>query len=255
MIAGPVRFCRYAYAPNALGYCGPDDNGALLEYGAREVVDGGLVQLARAFEGAWPYLSLIAQANGIADPLDGRVVAAYWVGNSLLDNVSPQLLRRFLETTFRPRMGSRHWSSMSNEPLQAGSAHHNHHVFVVYPWVGMLRLGRSIEPLRVLERCRIRWGEVVDVTSDRALVRSRPLVFDGTRLRLGPPRVEDALVAEGGIGFVADPKPGDRVSLHWDWVCERLSAGELGVLRRASASALMEANRILRGSPAGSVLD
>ena len=32
-----------------------------------------------------PYLRLIAAANGIADPLDRRVVEAYWLGNGLLE--------------------------------------------------------------------------------------------------------------------------------------------------------------------------
>ena len=31
MTAGPVVFARYAYPPNALGYCGPADSGALLK--------------------------------------------------------------------------------------------------------------------------------------------------------------------------------------------------------------------------------
>src|SRR4249919_2138534 len=84
---GPVRFARYAYGPNRLGYCGPDAADELLG----EATEGGdlrrIRELARGFEGAWPYLELIARANGIADPLDGRVVEAYWLGNRLLDGV------------------------------------------------------------------------------------------------------------------------------------------------------------------------
>jgi hypothetical protein len=41
--------------------------------------------------------------------------------------------------------------------------HHSFHVFGVYPWLGLLREGRSVEPLRVLDRCRIRWGQVVQI--------------------------------------------------------------------------------------------
>ena len=70
MSGGALLFARYAYPPNALGYCGAGENRTLLEYGEAGVSDGGLVQLARSFEGAWPYLELIAGANGIDDPLD-----------------------------------------------------------------------------------------------------------------------------------------------------------------------------------------
>ena len=86
--AGPLLFARYAYPPNALGLCGADVRRTLLEYGAAGESDGGLAELARTFEGAWPYLELIAGANGIYDPLDPRVVEAYWVGNDLLGHVT-----------------------------------------------------------------------------------------------------------------------------------------------------------------------
>ena len=51
------------------------------------MVDQGLVQLVQAFSGAWPYLELISAGCDIRDPLDQRVVEAYWVGNELLDRV------------------------------------------------------------------------------------------------------------------------------------------------------------------------
>jgi hypothetical protein len=251
--SGPVRFCRYAYAPNALGYCGPGDHVALFEYGIHRVADDGLTELARGFEGAWPYLSLIAGANGIADPLDARVVDAYWVGNPLLGKVTPELGRTFMEERFRPRIGRR-WSAISSAAFGAGGAHHNHHVFVVYPWVGMLRLERATEPLRVLDRCRIRWGRVEKVGSERALVRSRALLFDGDALALGPARVEEAVAAKEGLGFVRDLKPGDHVSMHWGWICERLTGKHLVALKRATASAIDVANRSLREQVGGSIL-
>src|ERR1039458_5353739 len=92
---GPLLFARYAYPPNALGYCGPGDSQSLLELGADPGSvgnDEGLRRLARRFEGAWPYVELIAAANRIEDPLDLRVVEAYWIGNELLDRRRPRRL-------------------------------------------------------------------------------------------------------------------------------------------------------------------
>jgi hypothetical protein len=252
MTAGAVRFCRYAYAPNALGYCGPDDAQALLEHGAAQHAGPDLVQLARGFEAAWPYLTLIANANAIADPLDDRVVEAYWVGNRLLDGVGAAALGRFLEERFKPRVGRR-WDTLSEVPAGPSVPHHNVHVLVVYPWVGMLRESRSSEPLRVLDRCRIRWGTVDHVEGTRAFVSSRPLSYDGYALSLGEPRVETATVSADGLGFVSDLRPGDQVSMHWDWVCERLDARGVRALRRSTAVALAAANEALR-RPAGSLL-
>jgi hypothetical protein len=245
MNAGPVRFCRYAYAPNAQGFCGPVDARAVLEHGAAGEVGPDLVRLARDFEGAWPYLELIAGANGIADPLDERVVEAYWVGNGLLDGVRAPALGGFVEERFRPRLGAR-WSALSEARLERCRPHHNFHVFVVYPWLGMLRLGHTVEPLHVIERCRIRWGTVERVQGDVVDVTSRPLVYDGVALALGAPRTEQAVAAVDGYSFVADLAAGDVVSLHWDWVCERLGARDVRALARETARALVRANEILR---------
>ena len=85
--AGPLRFARFAYPPNVLGYCGPGESAALLEHADAGVAGGDLSNLARQFAGAWPYLELIAASCGRADPLDADVVEAYWLGNELLDRV------------------------------------------------------------------------------------------------------------------------------------------------------------------------
>src|SRR5580693_7950991 len=98
-------FVRYAYPPNALGYCGPADFAAFREYAVAGVVDRGLVRLARAFGGAWPYLELIAAGCGIGDPLDRRVVEAYWVGNDLLDKVPVTEIGDSMQDRFRHRTG------------------------------------------------------------------------------------------------------------------------------------------------------
>jgi hypothetical protein len=105
-VPGPLMFVRYAYPPNALGYCGPADFAAFREYAVAGVVDRGLVQLAQAFAGAWPYLELIAAGCGIDDPLDRRVVEAYWVGNDLLDKVPVSEIGDSMQDRFRHRAGS-----------------------------------------------------------------------------------------------------------------------------------------------------
>ena len=70
VVPGALLFARYAYPPNSLGLCGADVQRTLIQYGDAGESDGGLSELARTFEGAWPYLELIARANAIADPLD-----------------------------------------------------------------------------------------------------------------------------------------------------------------------------------------
>ena len=227
MISGPLLFTRYAFPPNERGYCGPADHAALHGYGTAGVTDPGLVRLARAFTGAWPYLELIAAASHIADPLDRRVVEAYWVGNSLLETVRLGDFGPFLEDGFRRRAG-RGWESLSGTVLAGAVPHHSFHVFCVYPWTGLLRAGRSDPSLHVLDRCRIGWGQVVSAPGDgTAIVRQRPLTWDGRSLGLGPAEPRPVMT-----GFAGPLQPGDWVSLHWDCVCDRLTAGQLRALRR-----------------------
>ncbi len=250
--AGMLRFARYAYPPNELGYCGPDESRTLLEQAATKVADPGLAALARGFDGAWPYLQLIAAANGTG-ALDARVVEAYWIGSPLLDQVGPAALYDSLEQRFKPRMGRR-WRALADTPLDDSVPHHNFHVFVVYPWVGMLRLGTVDEPLRVLDRCRIRWGTIEKLEAARALLRVRPIVYDGSRLHLGEPTTETATVAANGFGLAGDLREGMRVSLHWDWVCEPLTTSQVRALGRQTLRALAAANRVL-GRPVAHVFE
>lgn len=243
MTEGAVRFARYAYPPNVLGYCGPDDHLALFEYGSEEVSDGGLVALARDFEGAWPYLELIASSSG-RRPLDDEVVEAYWIGNHLLDLVGLAELGGSITDRFRYRAGTS-WEAVESAVIEGVKPSHGFHVFCVYPWVGLMRTGMVDQPLRVLDQCRIRWGEVLSVDGDSAEIRSRRLVFENDQIFLGPEEGSTAKWARSGRGLGGLLSAGDTVALHWDWVCEKLTPLGLARLRRETSTVLDLANRHL----------
>jgi hypothetical protein len=237
-LAGALLFSRYAYPPNALGLCGADAPRTLLEYGDAGESDAGLAELARTFEGAWPYLTLIAESNRIEDPLDPRVVGAYWVGNDLLARVPPARLARHVRDRFRGRLGSA--AERVPDVIAAGAVpHHCFHVFALYPWLGLLRSGIVDEPLRVLDQCRTTPALVLAVEGESADVLAEPLLWSDGRLRLGKPELRSVRWRDGGRAFV-HPQPGELVSLHWDFVCDVLSAAAAnrlsGVTRRVLAA-------------------
>jgi hypothetical protein len=249
-VTGSLLFARYAYPPNALGLCGADVRRTLLEYGDAGESDDGLAELARTFDGAWPYLTLIAGSNGIADPLDPRVVEAYWVGNELLERIRPTDLAHHVDDRFGPRIGRAREHVI--DAVAAGAVpHHCFHVFAVYPWLGLLRTGVVEQPLHVLDQCRTTPAVVQAVDGDSLLVLARPLVWDGAQLRLGAPASRSVRWREGGLAFVS-PQPGDRVSLHWDFVCDVLSPTAARSLAAATARALHAVNR--RAAPAFAAL-
>jgi hypothetical protein len=244
MIPGPALFARFAFPPNALGYCGPADSLHLFEAATAGATDE-LAAVAPAFDGAFPYLQLIAGANRIEDALDARVVEAYWVGNDLLAQVDIADVGMSLDDRFRRRAGAG-WDSLSAAVPAGAVPHHSFHVFGVYPWVGLLRSGRVDEPLQVLDRCRIRWGVVQAVESDRALISSQPITWDGTLIGLGDPADEWVSWADAGRSPLDAPAPGDVVAAHWDWMCDILDDHRLHELRRWTAHTLRLVNGVGR---------
>jgi len=230
-VPGPIMFVRYAFPPNYHGSCGPPDAQALFDYGAQQVIDQGLRSMAQKFAGAYPYLELIARSADIPDALDRRVVEAYWVGNRLLDQVGVRRLGDSMDERFR-RLTGRQFGRLGEAALAGGVPHHSYHVFCIYPWVGLLGDDRRYEQaLMVLDRCRIRWGRVHEVRPDQLIVESAPLLFGQGQLSLGAPRLETVERTLDGVGLVPEFEVGDWVSMHWEWVCDRLSAAQLTALR------------------------
>ncbi len=230
-VPGPVLFARYAFPPNSHGYCGPADNVAFFEHGVVGEDDGGLRAMAKEFAGAWPYLELIAHGTGLGDPLDRRVVEAYWIGSPRLDRIALPAIGDSMEERFRFRSGPR-FSSLAEGVLAGGVPHHSFAVFCIYPWVGLLGDDRrAAQALTVLDRCRIRWGQVMSLHGDQVVVEFMPLTWDGRRLGYGAPEAETVVRAIDGVGLTSDLAVGDWVSLHWEWVCDRLSEQQRRSLR------------------------
>jgi hypothetical protein len=225
---GALLFARYAYPPNALGYCGPTGASAMLRRTATVEIE----RRARRFDGAWSYLEVIAESAGLGDPLDTRVVEAYWLGNDLLARVDPGALVDRLRDRFRGQPGGT-W----REATERAIAHHSFQVFEVYPWALLLRASANGNPtpLAVLDQCRIRTGTVHRVDGETATVQSRPLVWNGSTIAVGPRRDEVVRWSTGGMSLLDGLSPGDTVALHWDWICDVLTDEQSRTLQSLEA--------------------
>ena len=271
--SGPVLFARYAFGPNRLGLCGPEDWRSLLELGVAGAalgvsgaaqgsagaapvasararaqaieIDHGLRDLAARFEGAFPYLQLIATAHGLADPMDRRVVEAYWIGNSLSDRVDPVLMRRSMDERFRRQLLPEAWRWLAGKPDAGARPTHAFHVLDVFPRVGLMRGGAVGDAIGLIDSCRIRWGRVLEVSGEHLVVDTVPLQLAEGKLWLGEPRPQEVRRWLDGTGFVSDVAAGDIVSLHWDWACEVLTSARLGALRRRTQQQLKLTNQTI----------
>ncbi len=229
--AGGRLFAQYAYAPNHLGYCGPADAAALFELAATGHTDSDLAAIASRFTGAWPYLTVLAELTGIGDPLDARLVRAYWTGSALLDGVDRARFGRMLLDRIAKSGARQYWAHLTTALLPEAAPTHGFHVFGVYPWTRLLTTDAPGPALDVLDNCRIRWGRVLALHNDHVVIRTRRLTWDGHVLRLGEDSEEEVRLRADRGSFVSDVQTGDWLAVHWNWACDRLAADELWQLR------------------------
>lgn len=243
--SGAIRFGRYAFPPNSLGYCGPEDNLSLLEYVSSGSADGGLIELGRQFSGAYPYLRLIADANGIQDPFDDRVVEAYWVGNDLLDRVGPAPFDESLRNRFGKRVMVADFRWLETKLEGGARPHHNFHVFEIYPRAGLMNDAAAPVLLTTMDNCRISWARVVHVGGATVEVDRQPLVLADGKLTLGPVARQHLVLQLDGRGLLPSVKPGDDVAVHWGWACEVLEPPALARLQAWTSRSLVLANQTM----------
>jgi len=159
-----------------------------------------LGHLAKQFDGAWPYLELIASCNGISDPLDRRSSRRTgWATNwhvAYRDVAAASLDDRFARRTarnFEPLVSAAFTGESSNTAFTCSRS---------------TRGSGCCAPAR---RCATpdprslsyQMGQVLNVDGDFVTVKSRSLKFEGSHLRLGTEGLEVVRRALGGVGFVA----------------------------------------------------
>jgi hydrogenase maturation factor len=238
--SGLVRFIRYAFMPNHLGYCGGRSSEVLLEHGSEGRADSRLTPLLAEFSGAVPYLRTIAGANGIGDPFDPRVVEAYWLGNDLLARVEAGDLYRSLEERFGRQLPTSVRDQVLRKPPRGAKPYHLFHVVDVYRHLESDQVGMA-----AMESCRVSWGQVTSIEKASLVARRRPLVLQEGRLALGEPRAEPVAREVLQRGFVDDVVVGDWISIHWGWACEVLTERQRSNLERWTRHHLALANQTI----------
>ena len=202
----------------------------MLAYLKEETSDFGLAVLLRQFKTLFPYLKLIAEANGLKDYFDQRVVEAYWLGNKLLDRVGPQNLYRNLteEHQLKKKLELKNFTAIENKIEKGALPHHSFHVFNVWKRTGHLEEKHTLESM---DECRVSWGLVQSCDGPFINVAYEPLYSDGRNLFLGRPVSKRIIRHLDSSGDIGDLKTGDVISIHWGVPCEKLTAREIANLK------------------------
>lgn len=241
---GILRCSRYAFGPNRLHYCGPDAHQEILSYISEGESDPGLTALLRGFATMFPYLKLIARANGIRDPLDDRVVEAYWIGNDLLDNVGKRGLHRHLVEglEMKKKIDARSFELVEEKIARGALPHHSFHVLDIWKRTGHLPIAQTLESM---EECRISWGKVLAVDGPKITVEAEPLLLVDGKLSLGEPAQRAVTRSLEALSDIEQLEAGQIVSIHWGVPCEVITPAQAARLRRYTLLHLALANQTI----------
>jgi len=230
---------RFSIATNRINYCGPSEAAPALY---RAIVSGHGDEEARraleGFEALWPYLEAIGAKHHL-DPLDEKVVEAYWIGNELLDDFGREDFRSILTALTRrglpPSVAERLIAHLPQAPIP-------HHMFhVAFVGVGAVT-GHVPTTLANLESCRPAFATVHARGTEVIHVLRPSLVAKEGRLVWGSIQPEKLRFDPAVLGEVT---LGQEVVLHWGWPALVLNPARADALRRFTDRSLAAANESL----------
>lgn len=248
---GVLTCARYAFAPNYYKYCGPDGN-RIQDYLAETHTDAELEEYISQFRVLYPYLSHIAHENGIADPLDPRVVEAYWVGNQLLEHIGMASFvdHLMIDQRLRDRVPPNKRKWILQKIPQGARMHHSFHVFSVFTRTGHHTVDHTID---TMNECRISWGKITKKQKPRSLsaragkkleVQTQKLVYQDGKLVLVP-NVTREIDVPTETNTTNTLTPGDLVTFHWGFFCDRVTPQHIDALAHYTRINLNLANRTI----------
>jgi hypothetical protein len=212
-MSGAELCARYSHPPNSYGYCGRSTFASAFCHKDPHLLE----QELKKFHTLYAYLSLIARENGLK-PFDIQVIRAFWIGNSLLENVSYHSLQSFLENELFPNHDPRARELSENLP-KGLVPHHNFNPLYVH------FVTDSVEKkIKNYDLCCITSGEVLSVEGRTATI-NRNCISEGPSIRQRKEMISIELIPEG-------LEPGDIVSVHWATAIEKLTPQDLSSLQK-----------------------
>jgi Family of unknown function (DUF6390) len=255
--SGELLHAKHAFPPNNLGYCGPDLRGKIEEYLHGSSSGEKLLPYLSKFEAAYPFVKLIARSTGMS-PFDRKVTEAYWLGNSLLNQVDVAEFYQFAEdelVSSRKMVGKK--DSMKREERKRlfrdlGSLAKPHHTFYVLNMYAKASENTSTKEklIELMDCCRISWGKVIAVREKILEVERPALSANGNDDQLAlkaPKRME--------VGYDPEIRPFDSigkedwVSIHWNFASDKLNSIQLRNLMKYTALDIVATNLSAKVAP------
>lgn len=235
-LSGARLATLYSLMPNRLGFCGPQEGcvyGKLRKFLLGEISEKEIRKILSKFEASYAYYKLIARKNDIRDPLNKKVVEAYWLGNKLLEKVNAEDVKKMILKDFvKPNLLSQETAIQRIALIPKNSkAHHSFHVFILGSVTGRV----DFKDVKLRDICRPGWGKVISMKGDKVLVEYEPLAEKSGKIKFGKKKRK---YINWDRKLVPDISLGDWVSFHWDFLAQKLKKENIKNLEKYTKSNL-----------------
>ena len=189
----------------------------------------------------YPYLKHIAEANGIKDHFDKRVVEAYWIGNELLETIEKKKFRRHLleNLNIKKKIGTKPFERVEDAIRKNAVPHHSFHVLSIWKRTGNLDQMHTLESM---DQCRISWGTITNIDGPFITVSAESLMLENGKLALGKPTIKKLVRSLESDHDIELLKLGDIVSIHWGIICEVITKKQAATLKKYTLRHIRLAN-------------
>lgn len=209
---------RFSLPPNSLGYCGKDTAAGKFKrciinrecYGVEEEVAKFIV--------LYPYLETIAKIVNLP-VFSYEVIESYWLGNDLLNKIQPEDYNLLLKNFTKQGVPDFFVEELRQKPPKVFIPNHLFQVL----HIGVGRASGAVPfNLQSINNCMIRWGKVIKLEKNKAVIDLHLLEENNLMYTLVVKKetvpFDNELVS--GIGI------GDVVAVHWNMIVKILDKQE-----------------------------
>ncbi|MEM4598952.1 MAG: DUF6390 family protein [Candidatus Diapherotrites archaeon] len=205
-----VRACKYALLPNKLGYCGASDfSKSYLSFIENPVQEEAtkIEATLKSFRAMYSYLKLIASHND-SEPFSKDVVEAYWLGNSLLENVPVEAVKDMIKRDFIEIPAEQREKKATFLKSNVLVQHSFHVLYVNF-------LNPKVKPVcKNMDMCIVKYGKVIDFSEKKVKTKSISLKYALGEIKV----IEKVLLLGNPFNYCL--KKGALVSIHWGSIIE-----------------------------------
>lgn len=197
---------RFSLPPNSLGYCGKDSAAEKFKeciiHGKCEEVEEEL----KHFIVLYPYLETIAGITKLPK-FFYEVIESYWIGNELLKKAKAEHYDLLLKNFEKQGVPDFFVEELKQKPPKVFIPNHLFQVL----HIGVGKASGSVPfNLKSINNCMIRWGEVVKVQNEKAVINLHSLELQKKSIRpviaSDPAQPESVAISINKDCFVVPPR-------------------------------------------------